>query len=213
MMCGHCYHTICLQTYADTMKTDVAQLRCAVCKRCSADVQAVELTPLRGPTVPMSWTLATSPGQPDLDKDDEPVAEFVHQSVETVHEAIPMASAVQAVTQEVKEAIPMASAAQAVTQEVNDSAAEPVSDMGAAGSDGAPFYKLRSCVTLAVLQLLFKLSYPAAVGLYERPCRFCFMFIELIRFFCKLLEVLVNHGRSSRSQLSTAPRAAAKSTR
>ena len=136
MMCGHCYHTICLQTYAETMKTEVAQLRCAVCKRSNADIHPdhdvdvnaetnagdhdVHGTPQRGPTVPRSWTLATSPADDDVD--DVPVE--VSSAELGNHEEAAAAT------------IQMTSDAQADAREVDVGAAEPVSDMGAAGSDG-----------------------------------------------------------------------------
>ena len=134
MMCGHCYHTICLQTYAETMKTEVAQLRCAVCKRSSAEVHDVDEnaathagdhnvhgTPQRGPTVPRSWTLATSPGLAEHGIDDVPVAVSSPELEEAAAATIQMTSV-----------------AQADTREVDVGGAE-TSDLGAAGSEGHIF--------------------------------------------------------------------------
>ena len=63
LMCGHVYHSICLSTYADTVKVTMDQLRCAVCKRCPEDFQGAERSPQPRPPLPRSWTLATSPSR------------------------------------------------------------------------------------------------------------------------------------------------------
>jgi hypothetical protein len=63
LMCGHVYHSICLSTYADTVKVTMDQLRCAVCKRCPEDFQGAERSSQPRPPLPRSWTVATSPSR------------------------------------------------------------------------------------------------------------------------------------------------------
>ena len=89
LLCGHVYHTTCVDTYMKAAHLDQLTLRCPVCKMTSkeaeakqevlsedANAPAMQRPPLQ---VPLSWTVSSSP----KDNADEVAA------VETVVETVP----------------------------------------------------------------------------------------------------------------------------